>query len=151
MNSFNQLAKKNPWWKILFNINKVPVDFPQVKIGSRTYPIVFYSHGSLTLFERQLDFKASPFDSITSARYFNLNNTIAFEVEFSYLKIDRYLNPNPFLKAFNIPWIKLSASDNQPFNHILVSYGAEKIKMSEVKKVNNEIFEILKDKINSYN
>ena len=146
LNSFSLLAKKNPWWKLLLALNKVPNDFPQMKVGVRKYPLVLYSAGTLTLFERQLEFRATNTNSANNRKLLNLKDDLYFEFSYSSLTVTRYTHPKPFLKAFNILWINLSVSGNSSIDHILLSIGGNNLNMSQVTKANDEIFEILKDK-----
>jgi hypothetical protein len=146
LNSFSLLAKKNPWWKLLLALNKVPNDFPQMKVGVRKYPLVLYSAGTLTLFERELEFRASNTNSANNQIFLNLKDDLYFEIPYSSLTVTRYTYPKPFLKAFNIPWINLSLSGNNSVDPVLLSFGGNKLNMNQVTKANNEIFEILKNK-----
>lgn len=143
MDSFSIINQKNPWWKYILALNKIPNDFPQVKSGSRKYPVVLFTKGSLELFERQIDFKSNIIDSTDKLKYINLKD-LNFEIEYSQIKIEWYLHPKPFLKAFNIPWIKLLISNSNLFNHILISTDGTGIGMNQVRKSNEEIFEAIK-------
>jgi hypothetical protein len=146
MNSFSLLAKKNPWWKLLLALNKVPNEFPQMKVGVRKYPLVIYSAGTLTLFERQLEFRATNTNSANNHKFINLKDDLYFEIPYSSLIVSRYIHPKPFLKAFNIPWINLSVSENSSINHVLLSFGGNNLNKNQVAEANDEIFEILKNK-----
>lgn len=146
INSFSLLAKRNPWWKLLLALNKVPNDFPQMKVGVRKYPLVIYSAGTLTLFERQMEFRANNTDSANNRKFINLKEDLYFEIPYTSLTFTRYIHPKPFLKTFNIPWINLSVSGNSLINHVLLSFGGNNLNIKQVIKANDEIFEILKNK-----
>jgi len=147
--AFSALAKMNPWWKLLLGINKVPGDFPYVKIGSRKYPLVCFSEGSLDLYERELKYKANWHPSTIKNEYFNLKRELSFEFEYNSIKVSRFKHPKPFMKAFNIDWVKLTLPGNYGSDHILLSVGGSGIKLSQITKPNDEIFEFLKNKINT--
>jgi hypothetical protein len=51
------------------------------------------------------------------------------------------------MKSFNICWIKLSILNKTASDHLLISFGGQGISMTDVKKKNDEIFAILKDKV----
>lgn len=145
LDAFSDISKKNPWWKILLGINKIPDNFPQVKIGSRKYPIVFYSEGSLNLFERELEFIANPNASVIRGNFFNLMSDLRFEFDFGSVKVDRFKHSKPFMKAFNISWIQLSIK-NDLQNQILLSVGGSGLNINQITKTNEEIFQFLKRK-----
>ncbi len=143
MDSFSIINQKNPGWKYILGLNKIPDDFPQVKSGYRKYPVVLFSKGSLEIFERQIDFKSNIIDSSDNLKYSNLKN-LNFEIDYSSIKIEWYLHRKPFLKAFNISWIKLSISNSNLFDHILISADGTGIGMNQLRKINEEIFEAIK-------
>jgi hypothetical protein len=149
LNSFSLITQKNSWWKLILAINKVPKDFPQVKMGIRSLPIVFFSQGQLRIFERQIDFKTT-ISNLPDKRYSNLKNDFSFEIEYSSIKVERYLHPKPFMKAFNIQWIKLSILNNISFDHILLSFGDEGIRMKQIEEINQQIFEAVKIRTEPY-
>jgi hypothetical protein len=149
MEQFSQIVGKNSFWKIFLGLNKIPYDFPQVKFGFKKLPLVFFSQGYLTLFERQLEYRANEINSLN--KYDNLKENLFFEIDYNLLKAERFLHPRPFMEAVNIPWIKLSITDNSPFDHILLSFGGDGITMKQVEETNNKIFEILAFKTNSLN
>jgi len=144
MNTFSEISSNNPIWKVLLFLNKVPADFPQVKSNSRILPIVYFSQGVLQIFERQIDFKSHV--STDDNRYKNLKNYFSFEIQNQDFKVDRYQHPRPFMKSFNISWIKLSILNKNPSDHLLISFGGQGRGMAEIKNKNDEIFEILKDR-----
>ena len=51
------------------------------------------------------------------------------------------------MKAFNIPWIKLSTKDSKINDYILLSYGVRGARMNQIRSANDKIFEILKNRI----
>ena len=146
MNKFSEISRSNPIWKVFLSINKVPADFPQMKSNGRILPIVYFSKGVLQIFERQIDFKShlSNNDNI----YKNIDSYFNFEIQYKDFKVDRFIHPSPFMKSFNIPWIKLSILNKNPDDHLLISYGAPGVQMTELKYKNDELFEILKEKVN---
>ncbi len=149
LNSFSALAKENPWWKLVLGLNKVPADFPQVKIGRKKYPLVMFSAGTLTLFERQMEFRANNTNSVNQLNFINLKDDLRFDIPYSSLTITKYTHPKPFLKAFNIPWINLALSDNGTASHFLLSFGGNNLSKKQVERANDELFELLKIKIDT--
>jgi hypothetical protein len=65
-------------------------------MGVRLFPIVFFSKGSLQIFERQIEFHAYSFDSKDKKEYSNLKTNFRFELEYKSIQIDYYLYPEPF-------------------------------------------------------
>ncbi len=149
LNSFSALSKENPWWKLILGLNKVPADFPQVKVGWKKYPLVMFSAGALTFFERQLEFRANNANSTNRLHFINLKDDLRFDIPYSSLTVTRYTHPKPFLKAFNISWIKLTVSDNSSVSHFLVSFGGKNLSKNQVELANDELFEVLKKKISA--
>jgi len=124
-------------------LNKIPNDFPQLRMGIRKYPLVFYSEGALTLFERELEYKGhKAFPS--NGKYVNLKDDLHFDINYNSLEVSRYLHPNPFMKTFNILWIKLSVTHNNSIEHLLISAEGQSIK--QISNTNDEIFQILENK-----
>lgn len=145
LNKFSEITARNPMWKVLLALNKVPSDFPQMQIGARKFPIVFFSSGRLRLFERQMDFKVDLSDLRNSNKYANVVDDFNFEIDYKSLCIESYQYPKPLIKAFNISWIKISTlNENYPFPILLSSGGTS---MSRIKKENESLFEILSEKI----
>jgi hypothetical protein len=133
----------NPWWKIILNIHKIPAEFPQVKFGVYGLPLVYFSRGELALYERQIDFRSDSIDRIDKLKYKNLRVDFNFEIEYSSIKkIESYLNPKPFMKSFNLSWLRLSLSNNNPFNDLLFSIGGTDIEY--IKKTNDTLFTEIK-------
>lgn len=147
MDAFSQITKANPWWKVLLVLNKIPAGFPQIKIGIRKYPVVFYAEGSLTLFERQLAFKADKDAQLNNYRYSNLKTDLKFEMDYTTLKVERFVHPKPFMKAFNLNWIKLSPSNNDAGENILLSCGGSGFQKRRIETLNDEIFQIIQQKV----
>lgn len=145
LNTFSQSLKNTPWWgKLLGSIN-FSTDFPHVKSFNKKFPVIFYSSGSLVLYERALEFRASKIKSSSLFEFYNLKNDMCFELEYKDIQISRYSHPQPFIKKFNLSWIQIIIKDN-PEDSILVSYGTYGIKLNETKIENDKIFELLKNK-----
>jgi hypothetical protein len=85
------ISPPGSWFKTLLNLNKIPSDYPQVKKGVRLFPIVFFSKGSLQIFERQIEFHAYSFDSMDKKEYSNLKRDFRFELEYKSIQIDSLL------------------------------------------------------------
>lgn len=148
MNSFNEISSSNSILKVLLFLNKVPSDFPQMKSVGRILPIVYFAKGILQIFEREIDFRCHV--STDADVYKNLDHYFNFQMQYQDFKVDRYLHPRPFMKSFNICWIRLSILNRTSSDHLLISFGGQGISMIEVKKKNDEIFEILKDKVDQF-
>jgi hypothetical protein len=141
---FYSISLPSSWLKTLLNLNKIPSDYPQVKRGVRLFPIVFFSKGSLQIFERQIEFHAYSFDSMDKKEYTNLKRDFRFELEYKSIQIDSYLYPKPFMRALNIPWIKISSKNNS-FVDILMSIEGTRI--VKIKDANEGLIEVLRKKI----
>jgi hypothetical protein len=144
LNLFNSISPPGSWLKTLLNLNKIPSDYPQVKKGVRSFPIVFFSKGSLQIFERQIEFHAYFFDSKDQKEYSNLKGDYRFELEYKSIQIESYFYPKPFMRAFNIPWIRISSKNNS-FVDILMSMGGPRMK--QIKEANEGLLEVLRNKI----
>jgi hypothetical protein len=144
LDEFNAITKSNSWLKKIFGNNKIPPGFPQVRMGAKYIPVVFFAKGSLQLFERQIEFHPNRFEPENGKVYRNLNIDFRFELPYKSIEISSYSNPKPFMGAFNIQWLKLSGT-NGDFPDILLSSGGTR--MSHIKSVNEELLELLTDKI----
>ena len=144
LDKFNAIAKSNAWWKTIFGNNKIPPGFPQVSMGTKHIPVVFFAKGTLQLFERQIEFHPNRFEPDNGKVYRNLNIDFRFELPYKSIELSSYLNPKPFMHAFNIQWLKLSGT-NTEFPNILLSSGGTR--MSHIKRENEELLELLTDKI----
>jgi hypothetical protein len=144
LNEFNAITKSNSLWKKIFGNNKIPPGFPQVSMGTKYIPVVFFAKGSLQLFERQIEFHPDRFEPENGKVYRNLNIDFRFELQYKSIELSSYCNPKPFMRAFNIQWLKLSGTNNE-FPNILLSSGGSK--MSHIKRENEELLELLTDKI----
>jgi hypothetical protein len=140
----NRIARSNGWWRTMLGKNKIPSDFPQVSTGARYTPVVFIAKGSLQLFERQIEFHPNRFEPANGKQYRNLNIDFRFELPYNSVELSVYSNPKPFMSAFNIQWLKLSIT-NDKFPDILISSGGAR--MSQIKKENETLTSLLKDKI----
>lgn len=144
---FYTITNRNPWWKTLLSIQDVPNDFPQVKLGSKGIPLVYFSRGELIMYERQIDFKSDSVNQVDKMKYKNLRTDLNFEIEYTAItKIERYLYPKPSMKFFNLPWISLSLSNNGIFDNILLSMGGTGLEMGVITKINDSLFEEIKMK-----
>ena len=140
----NLIAKSNGWWRTMLGRNKMPVGFPQVRMGSRYIPVVFFAKGTLQLFERQIEFHPNRFEPVNGKEYKNLNIDFRFELQYDAFKLSAYSDPKPYMRSFNIDWIKLSAINNQ-FPDILLSFSGTR--MNLIKKENETLNKLLRDKI----
>jgi len=142
LEKFSSIMEKNPWWKVLLSMHKVPADFPQVQLGSKGHPIVFFAKGELKVYERQIDFRSDTVDSTGKLQYKNVRTDVNFEIDYaSFRKVERYLHPKPFMKAFNISWISITYSNNGSTNDILLSKGGTGLDMGSIKTANDSLFE----------
>ena len=144
LDEFNAITKSNGWWRSILGKNKIPSGFPQVTMGARYIPVVFIAKGSLQLFERQIEFHPNRFEPANGKQYRNLNIDFRFELPYNSIELSAYSNPKPFMRAFNIQWLKLSGINNE-FPDILISSGGAK--MNQIKKENETLTNLLKDKI----
>lgn len=150
LDAFTSVNKSNPWWRLLLGVNKIPYDFPQVRIGSKKFPLVYFSEGLLSVYERQLEFKARKSANAGRASFINLNEELAFAIDYSLLKPGRYLYPKPFLKAFNIPWIKISGASVDGTDDLLISVSGLGLNLKQITEVNEALFGVLSDKAKEY-
>jgi hypothetical protein len=147
---FVKISKKNPLWKSMLFLNKVPSDFPQLHIGARKYPIVYFSTGELKIFERQIDFKAGIPAQIANSHYKNIDTKLKFEILFEdILTIERYSTPTVFLKYFNIKWVKIILKNNSA-DDLLISSGGTGLQVKNVMSKNDELYEIIKKRVLQY-
>ena len=144
LDEFNAISNSNGWWNSIFSNYKIPPGFPQVHMGSKYIPVVFFAKGSLQLFERQIEFHPNRFEPDNGKIYRNLNIDFRFELPYKSIALSSYSNPKPFMRAFNIQWLELSGANNE-FPNILLSSGGTR--MSHIKKENEELLELLTDKI----
>ncbi len=144
LDEFTAITQSNGWWRTMLGKNKIPSDFPQVSTGSRYTPVVFIAKGSLQLFERQIEFHPNRFEPANGKQYRNLNIDYRFELPYNTVELTEYSNPKPFMRAFNIQWLKLSLTNNE-FPDILLSSAGTR--MSQIKKENETLTKLLKDKI----
>jgi hypothetical protein len=144
LDEFNAIAKSNGRWKTIFGNNKIPPGFPQVILGTKHIPVVFFAKGSLQLFERQIEFHPNRFEPENGKVYRNLNIDFRFELQYKSIEISSYLNPKPFMRTFNIQWLKLSGTNSELPNILLSSGGT---RMNHIKRENEELFKLLMDKI----
>lgn len=144
LDEFTAITQSNGWWRTMLGKNKIPSDFPQVSTGSRYTPVVFIAKGSLQLFERQIEFHPNRFEPANGKQYRNLNIDYRFELPYNSVELTEYSNPKPFMRAFNIQWLKLSLTNNE-FPDILISSAGTR--MSQIKKENETLTKLLKDKI----
>ncbi len=114
-------------------------------MGNRKYPVVFYAEGSLTLFEREIEFKADLNATLNNGEYFNLIGDLRLEFHYELIKVDRFTHPKPFMKAFNISWIKI-VPKNIAENPILLSVGGSGFNYKQIEKANEELYQLLKMK-----
>jgi hypothetical protein len=144
LNSLNEITKTNGWWKTVLGKNKIPPGFPQVSVGGKYIPVVFFVKGTLQLFERQIEFHPNRFEPENGKKYRNLNIDFRFELPYDSIELSVYSNPKPFMRSFNIQWLKLSGKNNE-FPDILLSSGGKR--MSQIKKENEKLLGLLTAKI----
>ena len=144
LDEFTTITQSNGWWRTILGKNKIPSDFPQVSTGSRYVPVVFIAKGSLQLFERQIEFHPNRFEPANGKQYRNLDIDFRFELPYNSVELSVYSNPKPFMRAFNIQWLKLSGT-NHEFPDILLSSSGTR--MSQIKKENETLTKLLKDKV----
>ena len=144
LNSLNEITKTNGWWKTVLGKNKIPPGFPQVNVGAKYIPVVFFVKGTLQLFERQIEFHPNRFEPENGKKYRNLNIDFRFELPYDSIELSVYSNPKPFIRSFNIQWLKLSGKNNE-FPDILLSSGGKR--MSQIKKENEKLLGLLTAKI----
>jgi hypothetical protein len=140
----NRIARANGWWRTMIGNNKMPSDFPQVRMGTRFIPVVFFAKGSLQLFERQIEFHPNRFEPVNGKEYKNLNIDFRFELPYNSFELGSYSDPKPFMRAFNIQWLKLSGAANE-YPEILLSFSGTR--MNQIKKENETLHKLLRDKI----
>lgn len=144
MNQFSEITK-TPIWKMIFLGVKVPPNFPQIKLGYRVVPIVYFSEGALHIFESKIEFHCDFFSR--NGNFRNLRTDTDFEIDFMGLQVEKYLHPKPFMKSFNIPWIKISSPEYINKDPVLLSFGAVGVSTSQINSTNERIFEILKNRV----
>jgi hypothetical protein len=146
LDTFSEISRKNPWWKLLLGLNRMPEEFPLVKFGLGKLPLVFFSEGSLTLFERELEFRGYNEASLNGNPYQNLKPNVRFSVDYDSIQVGKFSHPKPFSKAFNLTWIKVSISVNDQTEHRLLSVGGSGVHMREIARANEEILDFLQSR-----
>lgn len=144
LDEFSEITKSNGWWKTILGRSKIPLGFPQVSVGGKYVPVVFFVKGSLQLFERQIEFHPNRFEADNGKKYRNLNIDFRFELPYDSIELSVYSNPKPFMRAFNIQWLRLSGISNE-FPDILISCGGKR--MTQIKKENEKLLGLLTAKI----
>jgi hypothetical protein len=143
MSTFTSISKEGYGWKKIFKSKKIPADFPYIKMFLSHYPVVFFSTGVISFSDTQLEFSPRILTAVKNVR--NLVNQ-SFSLPFNELKAERYTYPDPFMKAFNISWVKIDFVENGKAIHYLIS-AESKFGVSSANKANDEIFEKIRNKI----
>ena len=132
---------------MLLNINKIPDDFPQILIGNKALPLIYFWKGELDLFEREMDFR--PETLLKSDRFapHNLRTDLSFSIQFKAIQhVQRYSVSNPFLPLLGIDWIRLQLNETAklPFTDLLISVGGKSNELKYIQADNNAFYETLK-------
>ena len=146
-NQFNEIYKNNSWFRRILGMYKIPINFPYMNISWSKIPIVYNSKCSIKISEKYLELKANNnFGFINNPKNINtkFNKTIKF-VDIS--NIDRYKNPNPLTKAFNINWISLRFNNGDMEEEFLLCAGG-KI-MTTISKETNIVYNYIENRLNT--
>lgn len=143
MTEFTAIAKESFGWRKIFKPKKLPPQFPYMKLFFSKYPVVFFANGTLMLSDTYLEFNISPKNN--SNKYRNLQ-PISFSIPYNELKVERYIHKDPFMKSYNITWIKIYYRKNDKMYHYLVS-AEGKFSLAQINRINNKISEELSLKI----
>jgi hypothetical protein len=144
LESFGKINKSNSWLKSILGRQEIPSGFPQIGVGSKNIPLVYFVKGTLQLYERQIEFHPNRFEPENGKVYRNLDIDFRFELPYDTVEISVYTNPKPFIRAFNIQWLKLSRKNNE-FPPILISTSGKSI--AQIIKENEKLLALLTAKI----
>jgi len=139
---FNEITRKNKWWKNLLGLQKIDPNFPQVSLFGQKFPITLYSFGKAELNNQKLTYVAR---IKLDPKYQNLQNDLKLELPFHKIKeFSLYKNPNPYMEKFNYPWVSILMDDGQQY---LISHEKEIGNIDEGLKNTEAIYNWLRIKI----
>lgn len=142
MNEFTAISKKYYGWKSTFRAKKIPPQFPYIQMFLTRYPIIFFSIGEMNLADAAIVFNSQQYNTVKKPK--NLISR-SFSIPYNELKVEKYTQPDPFMKSFNITWVKIDFFENHQPNHYLISVDIP-LGVRMANKSNNEIFEKIKNR-----
>ncbi len=142
------IYQANPWYKKLFGGLSVPEDFPCVQIQRNFFPLVYYSSGIMEFKGPKLTYLAQQRQGRLGSTYFNVNNSLQFEIEAKDLKsLNRFRPERMPVKHFTINWVELDISGfEQP---ILVCVGGSGPSMKRIHDDTDKLYQTLNAWISS--
>lgn len=146
--AFSDSKRNSPWWKLLLGINQIPAGFPRVYVGGNAVPVNFFAKGQLRLFEHQLDFRARPPGFDNGQRYAHVNSDFSFEFPYSAItRVERYEASEPFIKHFNLNWVRLCVDAPAIPGDLLLSLTGSGTQMARINQTNDALYEELQAKV----
>jgi hypothetical protein len=146
LNQFSEIAKNNFGLTSFFKKRSIPPGFPYMRMFLSKLPLVLFTTGKLVLTKDKIEY--NPARTAALFKYKNLDTDFKFDLPYDKLSVDWFTHPSPFMKSFNISWVKISCTNNHPFEHVLVSNTGTGFTMSQLNKNNNALFEALGEEIN---
>lgn len=143
---FNKIHKQNSGIRKAFGLYKMPSDFPFIRLFWQKLPIVYNKRFSLKINDNGLALKPnSKFGLFNRAKNINVGINDPLLIN-DIISIDRYENPEPFMKMFNINWIQIRFYNGEKEEEEMLFCAGGKLMHSIVAKT-NEIFDTIENKL----
>jgi hypothetical protein len=138
---FEQIRNATPWYRVFLGGNyELPSGFPSVEIGTRRFPLVYSSSGSLTIAENLVTYAGRSYASSgLDKQRRNLDTSLAFSIDSAerptLLRFRAGVSPS----YFSINWIELTL----PGRSLLLCAGGSGPGMGRVQRRTNTLFSAL--------
>jgi hypothetical protein len=138
---YQQIRDATPWYRVfLGGTYNVPTDFPSIEIGTRRFPLVYFSSGALTIAKNSVTYAARSYSSTgLDKQRRNLKTSLAFSIDNAerptLLRFRARVSPF----YFSINWIELTL----PGRSLLLCAGGSGPGMGRVQRRTNVLFSTL--------
>lgn len=146
--AFAEILSQRAWWKALFGTIEVPAGFPRLYVGRKAVPVVFFAKGQLTVFDRQMDFRSVAPGANNGARYEHVRTGFSFDLLYpAIVRIERFELPKPFIKYFNMNWVRIITEAPGVPPDLLLSLTGSGTEMRAIRQANDQLFRELQLKL----
>ena len=114
-----------------------PPGFPQIRLGSRAFPLVLFATGELEIDANKITFSARH-----EPRYKNVDDELEFELLLDRRTgIDRFFMESALIKRFSWSWIALRSPELD--DEILLCVGGTGLAVARMKEQTEELYRAL--------
>lgn len=141
LDHYQQIRDATPWYWVFFGGKyDVPADFPSIEIGSRRFPLVYFSSGAVTIAKNLVTYAARSYSSSgVDKQRRNLKTSLTFSMDNAERPKLRRFRAGGSPSYYSINWIELTL----PGRSLLLCAGGSGPGMGRVRRRTDMLFNSL--------